>query len=123
MARVTADEVRILFDDSELTDPVVEAFIEGATELVTEILTGSGLSAALLKEIERWIAAHMIATTLNRLAIKEGAGGASITYTGKYDRNLSSSPYGQTAMVLDTTGRMAALGGRRARIFAIPSFS
>jgi hypothetical protein len=64
----------------------------------------------------------MIACTRERTALKEAAGGASITYTGKYDKNLSSTPYGQMVMTLDTTGAMSALGGKQASITAIQSF-
>lgn len=117
--RVTATEVKQILDNSKLTDTVVGAYITGANQLVTEVLGSSSLGDDLLKEIERWLTAHMIATTRERVAAEEGAGGAYIKYTGSYEQNLRSSPYGQHVLVLDTTGKFASLGGRSARIVAI----
>ena len=120
MARVTATEVKQILDDSELDDTIVDAFIKGANALVNQSL-GTGTSD-LLTEIERWIAAHLIASTRERQAKKEGAGGASIEYTGVYGSNLALTSYGQMALTLDTTGVLASLGGKSAKITAIKSF-
>lgn len=122
MARTTATEVKQILDDSSLLDAIVDAYIIGANALITANLTGSGLSDILMKEIERWLTAHMIACTRERMAAKEGAGGAFIEYTGQYGDSLSSTPYGQMVMTLDTTGAMASLGGKAATVFSIPSF-
>jgi hypothetical protein len=122
MARVTATEVKEILDDSALTDAQVNPYITGANIMVTQVLTNSGLGTDVLKEIERWLAAHMITVTRERTAKREAAGGASIEYTGEWGQNLTSTSYGQMVMTLDTTGAMAALGGKTASTFAIPSF-
>lgn len=123
MARVTVGEVKEILDDCNLTDPVIEAFIKGANVLVTKAFEDdTTLGEDLKKEIERWMTAHMIASTVERMAKKEGAGGASIEYTGQFGENLSSTPYGQTVLILDTTGLMSSLGGKTASITAIKSF-
>lgn len=123
MARTTATEVKQILDDSALTDAEVDAFISGATALVDEVLgDDTDLGDTLKEEIERWLTAHMISTTRERLALEEGAGGAKIRYTGDYGRNLSSSPYGQMVLTLDSTGKMATLGGKAVSITAVTSF-
>lgn len=122
MARTTADEVKQILDNSQLTDAVIDAYIAGANALVTQVLGSSSLSATLLEQIEMWLTAHMISVTRERMGAKEEAGGAKIEYTGTYGQSLKSSPYGQTVLILDTTGGMAGLGGMAATTFAIPSF-
>jgi hypothetical protein len=118
--RVTAAEVKVILDNTALSDTDIDAYIVGANALVNSVL-GTG-TEDILTEIEKWLTAHMIASTRERQAIKEGAGGASITYSGNYDTMLSSTSYGQMVMTLDSTGLMAALGMKAVRIIAIKSF-
>lgn len=118
--RVTAKEVKMILDNSSLSDPIVDTYILGANALVNSTL-GTG-TTDLLKEIERWMAAHMISVTRERMAKKEGAGGALIEYTGEYKGGLDSSPYGQMVKTLDTTGAMATLGLKSANSYAVKSF-
>lgn len=123
--RVTAAEVTAIMDNVTLADAVVESFITGGNAMVTNYLGSSTLDDTTLKEIERWLTAHMIASTLERMGIQEGAGGANIRYMGEYKQNLSATPYGQMVLMLDTTGIMAdaSLVLKQASIFAIPSFT
>lgn len=118
--RVTEADVRAILDDTSLTDPQILAYITSANTLVNSVL-GTGTTNTLF-EIERWFTAHMIATTRERMAKKEAAGGASIEYIGEYKEALASTPYGQMVMLLDTSGLMITLFGKSAKIFAIPSF-
>ena len=122
MARTTATEVKQILDNSTLADAIVDAYIIAANALVTKLLSGKGLGDVLMEEIERWLTAHMISVTRERMGAKEEAGGAKIEYTGTYGQALKSSPYGQMVMTLDTTGNMAASGGKKASIYAITSF-
>ena len=124
MARTTIDLLKDILDDTELSDPILTSYITGANTFVTGVLSGEGLSTALLAEIERWIAAHMIASTRERMAEKEGAGGAEIKYTGKWGKGLRSTSYGQMAIGLDTSGTLEAMsdGKLPARMVAITSF-
>lgn len=105
-----ASEVRSIMDEIDLTDPDVEVYIGAANEMVNQTL--SGISDNLKKECERFLAAHMIASTRVRMAKKEGAGGAYIEYAGQYGENLSSTSYGQMAMTLDPSGRLMQLSGK-----------
>jgi len=118
--RVTAAEVKAILEDTELTDLVVETYITGANTLVNSVL-GTG-TTDLLKEIERWLTAHMIKSTQERIAKKEEAGGAKIEYEGVFGAGLSSTPYGQMVLTLDATGLMASLSGKTVKIYAIKSF-
>ncbi|MBU0973858.1 MAG: hypothetical protein KKC20_24685 [Proteobacteria bacterium] len=122
MALVTVDEVKSILDDSSLSDVVITSFITGASAMVTSALGTATISAALHKELERYVAAHLISVTRERMASKEGAGGASIEYTGTYGMGLSASSYGQMAVTMDTTGKLAALGGKTVSIQAIKGY-
>lgn len=117
--RVTATEVKSIIDTS-LADSVVDVYIGSANAMVNDVL-GTG-TTSILKEIERWLTAHMISLTRERMAAKEGAGGAEIEYVGKTGEGLSSTPYGQMVLELDDTGAMAALGRKKAFIRAVTSF-
>jgi hypothetical protein len=121
MARVTPAEVLLILPDSELAESVISAFITSASNLVDNVLT-EYLPDTLLTEVEKWLTAHMITSTVERMATREGAGGAEIYYTGKYGQNLTSTPYGQMVLSLDPSGRMAALGGKTVTMIAITSF-
>jgi len=121
MARVTIAEVKLIIDTS-LEDTNVTAYITAANALVTDVLASSGLGDDLLKEIERWLTAHLIAATQERQSKKEEAGGAKVEYTGVYGDGLKLTSYGQMVLTLDSSGLMASLGGRSATVFAIPSF-
>jgi hypothetical protein len=122
MARVTHDEVKEIMDNCTVTDAVVDTFIGAATELVTKIFTDGSVSDTLLKEIERWFTAHMLASTLSRTTSDEKLGDASLTYTGKWGMRLESTPYGQMVMLLDPSGKMANAGKMGATIYAVQEF-
>ena len=123
-ARTTyAEVIQILESTTGLTETIVNAYIAGATELVDEVLgSDTTITSALKEQIEMWLTAHMISLTRNRMAASEGAGGASITYVGKTGMALDSTPYGQMVKTLDSTGKFAALGGKKMSIYAVTSF-
>ena len=60
MARATEAEVKEIIE-TDRTDEQVTPFLKAANLLVTDVLTGLGYSDDLLKEIERWLAAHFVA--------------------------------------------------------------
>ena len=118
--RATATEVKQILGDTTLSTTVIDSYIKGANALINQVL-GTEVTD-LLTEIERWFAAHMIASTRERMAKTEKAGTAEIEYLGTYEGGLDSTPYGQMVKMLDTTGRMAMLGKRPVSITAITSF-
>jgi hypothetical protein len=122
-ARVTASEVKEIMDNCTLSDTIVDVYITGANALVTAILgDDTTISSTLLMEVERWYAAHMIASTTHRSAVSEKLGDASVKYADTFREGLMSTPYGQMVLQLDTTGKMGAVGMRRATIRAVDSF-
>ena len=120
--RVTATEVKQIIETTQ-TDTIVDVFIGSANILVTDILSDQGLSSDLMKEIERWLSAHLLATTLERQTVREEIGGDTNEEYSKLGYGLDSTTYGQTVKVLDTSGMLAAtIGKRKAIITAVTSF-
>ena len=120
-ARTTETEVKAIMDTS-LLDAEVEVYIGIANPVVTDVMDGSGVGAVRLEEIERWLTAHFITVTRERMGDTEKLGEASIKYIGKYGMGLDSTPFGQTVQLLDTTGQFADEGKRVISITAITSF-
>jgi hypothetical protein len=118
MARVDADDVKQIIDlDSSITDPEIDAFIQGANLVVTAKLGSvTVLSAALLTEIERWLAAHFLAIRDPRVK-EEKIGETSVRYAlGKDGMGLEATPYGQQVLLLDISGTMASAGKRATKL-------
>lgn len=109
--RTTIEDVKDIID-TELDDSRIERHMTTANVLVDSNLAGR-LSEEELTEIETWLAAHYIALTSERVAKKEGAGGASIEYAGEFGAGLSATQYGQVAIALDASGTLASLGGKQ----------
>jgi len=124
--RVIPAEVKEILS-TDLTDPTITAYINAANATVTSLVgSNADLTTAQLKEIERWLAAHLIACTRERQIAKENAGQAGATYDGKSDMGLDATLYGQQVKLLDTTGTFATLestvGLKSASIYAVTSF-
>jgi hypothetical protein len=119
--RATPADVTAIIDfDPSISN--LQPFIDAAEELVNEVCApaANGYSAARLKIIEIWLAAHFLAIRDPRYSA-EGMGGANASYiTGQAGLNLSATPYGQQCRILDTKGGLAWLDvhisqGKRAR--------
>lgn len=120
MARVTSGEVQaVLLDHYDGSSSLVP-FIAGANLTVTGLSTqatnkGITLSAATLKEIERWLAAHMYAM-VDQVLEQEMIGRAGGKFQGKTGMNLDATKFGQMAKMLDTSGLLARMGNGKARM-------
>ena len=113
--RVSDSEVKEIIDTTVTTTP----FIDAANLIVTGKLADQGLGDALLKEIERWMSAHLVAIR-DPMIKKEKAGEAEATYvTGKEGMGLDATPYGQQVKLLDTSGALTDLGRRSAEFLTI----
>jgi hypothetical protein len=86
-------------------------FIETANLVVTDVCGDFDYTDEKLEMIERWLAAHFYAVRDPRPA-SEAAGSVSANYQYKVDLNLAVTTYGQQAMLLDTSGGLAALNKR-----------
>ena len=107
--RVTAAEVEQIIDlESATTDAMIEACVLAANLTVTAVCVDSALTDEQLKEIERWLSAHLIAHRDARLASEKIGDGAD-KYQHKIDLGLDNTMWGQTAQALDTSGALAKL--------------
>ena len=121
--RTTAAEVLQILDGCTLSSTIVDVFIASASRLVDSVYAAdTTMSDAQLEDIEMWLSAHMIASTLHRQTSQEEVDGASVKYTGFWSKDLDSTSYGQMVKVLDVTGKMAKVGKKAARLTAITSF-
>ena len=112
MARTTAEDVRQVIEVDTESTPDLTPFILVANELVTEHCVGAGLTDARLKLIETWLAAHFYEARME-LATSESVGGASKSYQRPSELFLHQTKHGQTALMLDTSGNLAALSTSR----------
>jgi hypothetical protein len=107
MARTTSSAVKSIVTTSvaDVTTP----FIDDANLLVTAHLGDSGLSAALLEMIERYLAAHYVTISQGGQLTLQKVGQSSEMIAGKFSTGLNSTRYGQQAVALDTTGALAKI--------------
>ena len=115
MPRTSSSSVQgILGDhyDSEAA-PSLDPFIATAGSFVNKVATkntagGFGLTDADLELIERWLAAHFY-THSDMIASSKSTGSASGSLQGQTAMHFESSLYGQTAVLLDSTGFLSNL--------------
>lgn len=124
MGRVTATEVRqIITLASSIDDTQVDVFITQANLFVTNTFSGdTTVSDDTLKEIERNIAAHFL-HALDPRESEKAINKARSKYAGKYGMRLEATSYGQNALLLDPTGKLATASGRKQASIATMNFS
>lgn len=107
--RVTVDEVAaILPADNQPANLV--PFIDTANLLVDEDLAGKGLSAARLKEIEKYLAAHFATVTSGEIKWRK-VGDATDEYVkATMAAGLKGTTFGQQAISLDTSNTLLGTG-------------
>ena len=116
MPRATPSSVASIIELDETIGLV--PFISAAHSLVEEIAVESGHDEARLTLIEIWLAAHFY-TVRDPRTTAERAGPVSANYQSAVDLGLATSHYGQMAMLLDTSGLLAALSkGKRRTVSA-----
>lgn len=106
-SRITVNDLVEIFD-TILTESQLSAFINSAHYVIQANLTSSGLSNDVLTEIHKYLAAHFASLRDQRLE-SERVADVSYKYQGKTDMGLESTFYGQTALMLDTSGKLANL--------------
>jgi hypothetical protein len=116
--RVNDADVKEILDTSISTT----VFIKAANLIVNEHLSGQGLSNDQLKEIERWLSAHLACVRDPRVA-EEAFGDARAKYQGITGLGLDATMYGQQVRLLDSTGRLSRVGKQAVYIKAIREFS
>lgn len=123
-ARTTSQRVQdVLLDDygrrADGTYPNLAPRIRAANLLTSRVATaaaarGVTLSSDELAEIETWLAAHFYAVTDKPYESKTTEG-AQAKFVGKTGMHLQSTHYGQTAMDLDWSGTLRAVGSEQRR--------
>ena len=117
--RVTTAELKEIVDTSE-TD--LDIFITAANVIVTDYLTSESLSSDLMKQIEKYLAAHIFAST------NKGREAKKIKFADNFEEEyelpkavggLKSTSYGQIVLLLDTSGELSNIGMKSAEITAI----
>lgn len=97
--------------------PSLQPFIDTATVIVDRVATcatdrDKTLTSGELELIERWLAAHLYAMSDQTYASKSTAG-ASASFHGQTGMHLEATKYGQTAVTLDYSGCLTAIGKRQ----------
>lgn len=117
--RCTGAEVKQVITTGK-TAAQVEFYITAANLIVTDNLTGESFSAAKLKEIEIYIAAHAVALDDPQIAKEDIGGETRATYdVGTPGEGLAHTRFGRMALLLDTSGKLAKLGKRPAKMEAL----
>lgn len=118
MARTDVETVKSIMTTA-LTDTQITNIITIANRVVTNVLGSSGLASDVLKDIETYFAAHLIATGKERQVGEEKVGDIWLRYQGQYGKFLEATSFGQFVLMLDTSGNMARQTKTRAKIRAI----
>lgn len=105
MPRTSPTEVKKIIE-TDMEDTDIQSYIDSASILVDSTIAGK-LVDALLEQIEKWLTAHLMASTREQM-VKQGKGGpASATFYGYGEgKGLEHTPYGQQAVSLDYTGTL-----------------
>lgn len=108
MSLVTAAEVLAIMGEEDTVS--CDAQIAVADLIVTEQLTGKGLSDALMTTVELYLAAHLTLLSLeNGPLAKKMVNTSSEGYHDIYGPGLQSTRFGQTACMLDTSGTLSQM--------------
>ena len=116
MARVSEQDVKDILETAKTTLQIAP-FLRSANLIVTNSLGSTDLSDATLAEIEKWVAAHLVTIMAGGQVIEERVGDVATTYATSVDWKtvgLYTTLYGKQALMLDTTGRLADLGKKKA---------
>jgi len=113
--RVEEGEVRAIIETDENVS--LAPFIAAASAIVDDLSgedSDGDLSSAMLTQIEKFLAAHLY-EHLDSLPSEENTGAAKAVYQGQFGMGLKSTKYGQTALLMDKTGYLAALNSGKRR--------
>lgn len=117
--RCTGDYVKNIITTAK-TVAQVESYITAANLIVTDNLANESFSTAKLKEIEAYIAAHAVAMDDPEIAKEKIGQDTEATYNmGKLGEWLQRSRYGEMAVLMDTSGKLASIGKQAAKMEAI----
>lgn len=105
---VTVDNVKAIYP----TTLDVAPFLDVAQKYVNSLaLSSKGLSADLVDPVVLYFTAHLLVLTAEQGGLRRrrlGDGDESYKTPGDFDIGLRSTRFGQQAMILDSTGTLAA---------------
>lgn len=111
--RVTAQNVKDVID-TKLGETEIDLCILTAHVLINDEVAPKGtLSTERLELIELYLSAHFVTLRDRRVASQNLADGSTLSYEGQTGLYLTSSHYGQTAILLDSTGTLKTLQAPR----------
>jgi len=116
--RTTLTDVKNVIETS-LIDGDITSLINQANLIVTRKVGGEGLTSELLKDIETWLTAHLIAITKERQPEKEKVGQIEALYHKNPDGIMEQTTYGQMVLFLDTSGKFQESEKKRTSFNAI----
>lgn len=121
----TSDDVMEVMQNTSLDENYVSSVLITADIILTKVYEycKEPISDSLLLELQKYMAAHIIASTTNRITTDEKIGDAQVSYAGKFGMKYEATPYGQLLLTIDPTGLIAKSGKLGASINAIKSFS
>lgn len=110
-ALIDADDVRDVYRTTR-DDAAIQPFIDVAVALSDARLASQGLTEPVLKEVQRYLAAHLLFITDTGIHESLRTEDVSERFTGgvRGDYGFQSSRWGQMALTLDSSGTLAALG-------------
>ena len=120
----TYSEVQDIMQDTTIDSTYITNVLTTVDRILSKVYeyyTGV-IGNNLLTEIQKYYAAHIIASTTSRMGAEEQVGEARIKYIGKWDVGFNATPYGQILLALDTSGLIAKSALKTTSIYAIKSF-
>lgn len=110
MPRTTPEQVKAVIE----TDPLVDLnqFINTANHLTTIVAsadTAGILNTDLLVDIETYLAAHFYALRDQQYESKSTGDASAKFQTGKKEKGLLATDWGQQAVALDITGKLHSI--------------
>lgn len=117
-----ADAVKEIID-TDLTDARINNFVNFAYYMTLPLVGSLGQCGGddALCEIQLLLAAHFLTMYERTTKSENVAGEWSVAYAIKEGEGLKASLYGQQALMLDCSGKLAAAGMRKAT-FAVISY-
>lgn len=113
MLLITGADVRAVYE-TDRDDDAIQPFLAVTQAFTDDRLTGK-LSAGILKEVQRYYAAHLLFVTDTGVHDSLRTEDVSERFTG-FDKapGLLDSRWGRTAVSLDSSGTLAAMSTLRA---------
>ncbi len=106
----TVEAVQQIIDYDQVFIPDISPFLDTAVALADSVI-GTALADTMMEQVQKYLAAHFIGVTDPRL---QSAQVKSLleSYQTKLSLGLGVTHFGQVAMALDTSGKLAAWNQR-----------